>query len=227
MSIAERVKQIRERIEAAAVKSGRTANDITIVGVTKGVSVEAVVEARAAGISILGENRVQEAEEKVLQVPGEWHLIGHLQSNKVHRALELFSTVQSVDSVRLAEKINESALALGKIVPIFLEINISGEEQKYGFKPEDIYGAGDGIAPLSNIQVTGLMGIAPNSPDTQERRASFKKLKNIFGVCKSMKIENFQMKFLSMGMSDDFETAIEEGSNMLRLGRSIFGERKK
>ena len=226
MSIAENVRSLQARIEGAAKRSGRSLKDITLVAVTKGAALPAVIEAGEAGVCVFAENRIQEAQDKVAQVPAEWHLVGHLQTNKINAALGLFSLIQSVDSARLAEKINVAALALGKPASVLLEINISGEESKYGFAPEEIYGAAAAIKPLSHVRVLGLMGIAPNTEDPEARRASFKKLRNIFSVCKSMKGENFEMKHLSMGMSDDFEIAIEEGSTMVRVGRAIFGERK-
>ncbi len=226
MSIAENISRVRGRIETAAVKSGRTLKDITVVAVTKGAPLEAVRQAQEAGIGVFAENRLQEAAIKVPQIPAEWHMVGHLQTNKIKDALGFFKLIQSVDSVRLAKKIQEAAAALGQIVSVLLEINISGEEQKYGFAPEEIYSAADAVIALPNLRVLGLMGIAPNSPDMEVRRASFKKLKSIFNVCKTLKAENFEMKYLSMGMSGDFEAAIEEGSNMVRLGHVIFGEPK-
>ena len=226
MSVAENVLRVHSCVDQAAKKTGRSLKDITIVAVTKGVPLEAVLEAKAAQVSVFAENRIQEAQMKVPQAAAEWHLVGHLQSNKIAPALELFSLIQSVDSVRLAKMIQEAAVAAQKTVSVLLEINISGEEQKYGFAPEEIYNAADAITAFSNIRVLGLMGIAPNTQEVEARRAAFKKLKSIFSVCKTLKAPNFEMKHLSMGMSSDFEIAIEEGSNMVRLGQAIFGERK-
>ncbi len=226
MSITENVREVRACVEAAAAKTGRTLKDITLVAVTKGAALEAVLEAKEAGITVFAENRIQEAAAKVSAVAAEWHMVGHLQTNKIKDALGFFSLIQSVDSVRLAKQIQEAALALNKTVSILLEINISGEEQKYGFAAEEIYTAADAVIAFPNLRVLGLMGIAPNSPDIEARRAAFKKLKSIFNVCKTLKAPNFEMKYLSMGMSGDFEAAIEEGSNMVRLGSVIFGEKK-
>lgn len=225
MSLIENIALVRSRIEEAAKRVGRNPQEIALVAVTKGVKLEAIRQAQEAGVSIFAENRIQEAEEKVRGLAAQWHLVGHLQSNKIKSALEFFSLIHSVDTLRLAKQIDEAALGLGRAVQILLEINISGEEQKYGFKPEDIYSVTDEVAKLSNLRVLGLMGIAPNSPDPEVRRRSFKKLKNIFSVCKTLKAPNMEMKYLSMGMSDDYEIAIEEGSNMVRVGRAIFGER--
>ena len=218
--IREALERVRSRIEAAAVRSGRAAAEIILVAVTKGAGPEAVRAAQEAGLTVFGENRVQEAQEKIAAAgPGcEWHLVGHLQSNKTPAAVTLFQLIHSVDSVRLAQKIDQEALAQGRVMPVLLEINISGEEQKYGFAPEEIYSAIDAVKELPNLKVLGLMGIAPNTADPEPRRQAFRKLKGLFTVCKGM----IPMKALSMGMSDDFEIAIEEGSTMVRLGRAIF-----
>lgn len=220
--IKEKLASVNQRLEKAALRSGRSLKDITIIAVTKGAAAEAVLEAREAGISVFAENRVQEALLKVPQVTAEWHMIGHLQSNKVRPALELFQMIQSVDTLRLAEKIHEEALVMGRVVPVLLEVNISGEAQKYGFKPEEIYSAAEGTAAFSQLKVMGLMGLAPAGAEEAPKRDAFKKLRNLFSVCKTLKNKNIEMKHLSMGMSDDFEMAVEEGSNMVRLGRVLF-----
>jgi PLP dependent protein len=227
MSIKENVELLRVRIDQAAQRSGRTGQDVMLVAVTKQAAVPAILEAQQAGVQVFAENRVQDALEKIPAVPGaEWHMIGHLQTNKIKTALELFSCVQSVDSVRLAREINEQLLPQNRVLPVLLEINISGEKQKFGFEPEQVYSAVDEIKQLTQLEVRGVMGIAPNTEDMQTRRISFKKLRGVFTVLKSMKSERFQMKYLSMGMSDDFEAAIEEGSNMVRVGRAIFSRKK-
>lgn len=225
MSVRERLEQVQGKIEEAARKSGRSLKDITLVAVTKHASPELILEAQSAGISVFGESKVQEAEAKIpsVNVPGvQWHMIGHLQSNKVKTAVSLFSLIQSVDSVRLAKNISDTSLAENKAASILLEINISGEPKKYGFSPEDIYTAMEAVAELPGVRVLGLMGIAPNSVAPEPKREAFKKLRNIFSVCKGLKHGNVEMKHLSMGMSDDFEIAIEEGANMIRLGRALF-----
>lgn len=223
--IQQKVRELAAGVERAAQKAGRRPEDVTVVAVTKGVAPEAVRLAREAGLAVFGENRVQEAEAKIpalADAGAEWHLIGHLQSNKVKTAVELFSVIQSVDSVRLARLVGEEAAARQKPMSILLEVNISGESQKYGFKPEALYGAVEEISALGTVKVAGLMGIAPHSPDPDPRRAAFKKLKGLYTVCKGLKYPNVEMKWLSMGMSDDYETAIEEGANMIRVGRAIF-----
>ena len=221
----DRFDHVQGLIEQSAQKSGRSLKDITVVAVTKGVKPDAIQEAREAGVTIFGENRVQEALEKVSAVQGadiQWHLIGHLQSNKVKAAISLFQLIQSVDTVRLADKISQEALADNRVVSVLLEVNISGETQKYGFKPEEIYSAIDLVAQMPGIRVLGFMGIAPNAAEENVKRETFKKLRGIFSVCKTLKYENVQMKYLSMGMSDDYVIAVEEGANMVRLGRALF-----
>ena len=220
-----RLEALLARIDEAAKRSGRSLKDITLVAVTKGAEADLVRHAQAAGLFIFGENRVQEAEEKIplLQDAGiQWHLVGHLQSNKVKTAVSSFQMIQSVDTVRLAEKISRESIAANKVSPALLEVNISGETQKYGFKPEEVYSAIDQIGRLPGIRVQGLMGIAPNLAEDRVKREAFKKLKGLFSACKMLKHANIQMQYLSMGMSDDFVTAIEEGSTMLRIGRALF-----
>ena len=223
-SVKENLEKTEARIASAAAKSGRSRKDITLVAVTKGASIPQILEAKALGLEIFGENKVQEAGPKITEIGAgsQWHMIGHLQSNKVPEAVSLFSMIQSVDTARLAEKINTEAQKQNKVMPILLEINASGEEQKYGFAPEEIYTAIEEISVLEHLEVLGVMGMAPNSEDPAARREAFKKLRSIFSVCKSIKKENIKMKHLSMGMSDDFEVAIEEGANMVRLGRVLF-----
>ena len=224
-NINERLAQIQEAIEKAAIKSGRFSKDITLVAVTKGVEPQAILEARGAGILIFGENKVQEAESKIPlinQSDIQWHMVGHLQTNKIRSALSLFNLIQSVDSVRLAKEISEISAADNRVTPMLLEVNISGEQKKFGFSTDEIYTAIDSIVKLPAIKVLGLMAIGPHKVEDEVKRQAFKKLKSIFSVCKSIKSNNLEMKHLSMGMSDDFEIAIEEGSNMIRLGRAIF-----
>ena len=220
-----RFETVQAKIDEAARKTGRSLKDITLVAVTKGVKSELILEVKEAGLSIFGENRVQEAEEKIPAVnfpDVQWQLIGHLQSNKVKTAVALFQLIQSVDTVRLADKISQEALAAGKMMPVLLEVNISGEEQKYGFKTEEVYSAIDQMASMQGIRVLGLMGMASNLVNENVKRETFKKLRGLFSACKMLKHPNIEMKFLSMGMSDDYGIAIEEGANMVRIGRALF-----
>jgi len=223
LSISEKLNEVRERLRRSAAVSGRPVEAVTVVAVTKGASPECVAQAREAGLMIFGENKVQEAETKIPAAgAGEWHMIGHLQSNKVKTAVSLFSMIQSVDSVRLAKHVSEAAIEAGKVMPILLEVRISGESQKYGFDPAEVYGAADQIAAMPGVKISGVMGMAAESAPESEKRASFRTLKNVYGALKSMKKGSLDMKYLSMGMSGDFELAVEEGSNMVRLGRVLF-----
>lgn len=224
----ENFERLRERIGRAAARAGRSPEDVTLVAVTKAAAVPAILEAQACGIRVFAESRVQDAETKIPSVPGaEWHMVGHLQTNKIRTALGLFQCLQSVDSVRLAREIHEALVPENRVFPVLLEVNISGEKQKFGFEPEEVYSAADEIKKLSQLDVRGVMGIGPNTEDEAARRAAFKKLRGVFTVLKSMKSDRFQMKHLSMGMSDDFEAAIEEGSNMVRIGRALFSRTGK
>ncbi len=223
--IRQNLEQISERIGRAAQGTGRVASEVTLVAVTKGVAPERIREAVGAGVTIFGENRVQEAQEKIplIAEPNlQWHMIGHLQTNKIKTALSLFQMIESIDSVRLAREVSGAAVLENKVMPVLLEVNISGEKQKFGFGTEEIYTAIESMKGLTGIHIMGLMGMAPNVDEPGMRRLAFKKLKGIFTVCKAIRQENFEMKHLSMGMSDDFEMAIEEGSNMVRLGRAVF-----
>jgi hypothetical protein len=219
MEIARNVQQVRERIARAAARAGRSPDEVTIVAVTKTVTEAAVREALAAGISNLGESRVQEAQRKIEQLSGcetrpVWHMIGHLQRNKVQTALEIFDIIHSIDSVRLAQELSGQAK---RIVPVLLEANVSGEETKGGFPPDELDEALAAISNLPNLSVRGLMTVAPWVDDAEEVRPVFRKLREMR--------DSFGLEHLSMGMSDDFETAVEEGATMVRLGRIIFGER--
>src|SRR3989338_4757740 len=212
MSLKERLEVIHSKIDRAAGKTGRSLKDIALVAVTKGVPLERIEEARACGSSLFGENRVQEAEPKILgatQPPPEWHMIGHLQSNKVKTAVSLFQMIQSVDSVRIAKEISAEAQGVGRQIPVLLEVNISGEVKKFGFNSEEVYAAVEEIVKLPNVKVMGLMGIGPLGASEEAIRGSFRKLRNIFSVCKTLKRENLEMKVLSMGMSDDYENIPE------------------
>ncbi len=227
-SIKENFERLQGRILSAAQRSSRMAADISLVAVTKNVPVQAILEAQTCGVGLFAENRVQDAAEKIPLVPGvQWHMVGHLQTNKIRAALDIFHCIQSVDSVRLAKEIHEALLLENRVLPVLLEVQLSPEPQKFGFKPEEIYAAVDAIRPFTTLDVQGVMGLAPNTPDAQARRDAFKKLKGVFTVLKSMKSERFQMKTLSMGMSDDFEIAIEEGSNMIRIGRALFARKNQ
>jgi pyridoxal phosphate enzyme (YggS family) len=223
------IANIKTRVKAAAERSGRDFNDINIIAVTKNYPVSIIQKAVDQGIVILGENRVQEAAAKVENVKGDvqWHLIGHLQKNKVKRAVEMFSMIQSVDSISLANEINKRADKLKRVVEILVQINIGRETTKYGIEPEQAISFIKDVSLLSNLKVRGLMTIAPYKENPEEVRVYFRHMREIYENIKNKSFENIDMTYLSMGMSNDFEVAIEEGANMIRIGTGIFGARTK
>jgi pyridoxal phosphate enzyme (YggS family) len=228
MAIKENLERVRERIAGAASRTGRAADAITIIAVTKTHGPEVVTEAIEAGIADIGENKVQEflAKAPSVQLPCRWHLVGHLQTNKVAKIIGRFSLIQSVDSVRLAEHLSRAGQQVGVTTDILLEVNTSGEESKYGFAPEETADACRLIAVLPGIKVLGLMTIGPLVGDRSTIAGAFVRLRRLRETVEAARYENVAMEHLSMGMSDDFEIAIEEGSTMVRLGRVLFGERR-
>ena len=233
MSIVENVARVRERIAAAAQRAGRNSEEITLMAVSKTFPVERIREAYAAGLRVFGENRVQEFADKAGSLDdladAEWHLIGHLQSNKAARAAELFGAVDSVDSVRLAEKLNGAAEKAGKTLPILIEINVGGEDAKSGVAPasEELEQILLAAPRLRNLSIRGLMTVPPYSENPEDGRPFFRQLRKICDRIASRELTETRMDVLSMGMSHDFEVAIEEGSTCVRVGTAIFGERAK
>lgn len=232
MSISENIARIRERVEAAARRAGRNAAEVQLMAVSKTHPAVRICEAYAAGLRLFGENRVQEFAGKAGGLKdlaeAEWHLIGHLQGNKAGKAVELFSAVDSVDSLKLAQKLNASAAQAGKNLSILIEINIGGEDAKSGIAP----GSQElsevlAVAPeWEHIAVRGLMTIPPFTEDPQLARPYFKKLRALRDEIAARKLPSIGMDVLSMGMSHDFEVAIEEGSTCVRVGTAIFGQRE-
>ncbi len=225
--IEENIKDIRSRIEKSAEESSRRAKEIKLV-VTKTVEIDRINEAIRGGIDLIGENRIQEAEAKFNQITErvEKHLVGHLQTNKAKKATELFDLIESVDSVHVAEAISRKALEKGKVMNVLVEVNTSGEKTKFGVEPEQTPSLIETISKLEGIKIKGLMTIGLFSDDPEDTRPCFKKLKTLFEEIKSANIPNIEMRYLSMGMTSDFEVAIEEGSNMVRIGTGIFGPRR-
>jgi PLP dependent protein len=233
MSITENVAQVRERIAAAASRVGRDPGEITLMAVSKTFASERIREAYAAGVRVFGENRVQEFSGKaegLRDLPGaEWHMIGHLQTNKASKAAELFTAIDSLDSVRLADKLNASAQQLGKKLGALIEINVGEEAAKSGVpsgSPE-LEKFLLAARQLEHLQVRGLMTIPPFTDDPQQARPYFRKLRELRDWIAARRLPNVSMNVLSMGMSHDFEIAIEEGSTCVRVGTAIFGERNK
>lgn len=228
MSIADNVKQVKENIAAAAIRCGRSPEEIKLVAATKMNDADRVREAIAAGVDICGENRVQELTEKLGQGAYEGcplHFIGHLQKNKVKYIVGKVELIHSVDSVELAEVISKRAQSLGIVQDILLEVNIGGEAAKSGFAPEELDAALPALADLGGIRVLGLMAIPPICENSEENRPYFRRMKQLFIDIERKKYDNNYMAFLSMGMSADYEVAIEEGANLVRVGTGIFGAR--
>jgi PLP dependent protein len=238
MSIAENIAQAQERIAAAARRAGRTPEEITLMAVSKTFSVERIREAYAAGLRVFGENRVQEFAAKADALRDlhdvEWHLIGHLQTNKAPKAIALFDSVDSVDSVRLAEKLNTFAESAGNTLSVLIEINVGGEDAKSGVAlrsgeqdPVELEQILQAASRLGNLKIRGLMTVPPYTEDPEGSRSYFRRLRQIRDRIAARKLPRIEMDTLSMGMSHDFEVAIEEGATCVRVGTAIFGERAK
>jgi PLP dependent protein len=231
MSIADNIAAIRERMARAAAKVGRNPESVTLMGVSKTVEPERIKEAYAAGIRIFGENRVQEFGEKSAALAdlkdAEWHLIGHLQSNKSSKAVELFHAVDSVDSLRLAERLNEAARQSGKTFSVLIEIKVGEEESKAGIPLDspDLDTLLLAAPQLDDLQIHGLMTVPPFTEDAQGARPYFRLLRDLRDTIAARKLPGITMDALSMGMSHDFEVAIQEGSTCIRVGSAIFGIR--
>ena len=232
MSIADNIARVWERIAVAAERAGRKPEDLTLMAVSKTFPAEAIREAYASGLRLFGENRVQEFSSKanaVRDLPGaEWRLIGHLQSNKAGKAAELFSGIDSIDSIHLAQKLNRAAEEHDKKLAVLIEVNVGGEAQKTGVRPgslelEELLQA----APaLNNLEFRGLMTIPPLTEDPEGARPFFLSLRKLRDEIACRHLEAIGMGVLSMGMSHDFEIAVEEGSTCVRVGSAIFGERR-
>ncbi len=231
MSIAENIVQVRERIAAAARRAGRNPEEITLMAVSKTFPPERIREAYAAGLRIFGENRVQEFAGKATALHDlpdiKWHLIGHLQTNKAAKATELFEAVDSVDSVRTAEKLNAFAESAGKILSILIEINVGGEKAKSGVTPDsdELEQILRGGTRWANLNIHGLMTVPPYTEDPEGSRPYFRQLRQIRARIAARDFPKIGTAVLSMGMSHDFEVAIEEGATCVRVGTAIFGER--
>lgn len=224
--ISENLEEIRAKIAKAAEKSGRAPKDVTLVAVTKTYSPEAINEAIDCGVTDIGENKVQEIMEKYDKVkPVRWHLIGHLQTNKVKYIIDKVWMIHSVDSIHLMDEIDRQAQKHGVVIKILIQVNISGEESKFGISPDEIDEMLNHAEQLKNVKVCGLMTIMPIVDNNVSNRLHFVNIKQIYIDISKKKYNNITMDYLSMGMSGDFEMAIEEGSNMVRIGRAIFGER--
>jgi PLP dependent protein len=233
VSISDHIAEVRRRIAEAARRVGRDPVEISLMAVTKTQPAERIRDAYDAGLRLFGENRVQEFVGKAGALRdlahAEWHMIGHLQSNKAAKAAELFAGVDSVDSLRLAERLNAAAAELGKTVAVLIEINVGGEAAKSGLAAasEELQELLQGAAKLEHLELRGLMTVPPFTEDPQKARPYFRKLRELRDQIAARRLPWIGMQVLSMGMSHDFEVAIEEGSTCVRVGTAIFGERKK
>lgn len=223
--ISENLQAVKERIRQAAERVSRNDRDIKLICVTKGATVQQIEEALAAGVTEIGESYVQDAEKKFksIEFRANWHLIGHLQTNKAKEAARIFDFIHSVDSLKLAEEISRRSAGQRDPKRILIEVKTSEEATKFGVLPEHTLPLVERISELPNVRVTGLMTIAPFSENPENSRPYFQRLKKLSLLIAVKRIKNVNMEYLSMGMSQDFEVAIDEGANMLRIGRAIFG----
>jgi len=223
--IAENLKSVTQRIARSCEKVGRSPGDVTLICVTKEASISQVEEALGAGAKNLGENRVQGlvAKHKIAGDRAAWHLVGHLQTNKVKDAVKIASLIHSVDSIRLAKEIDKEAARIGKVQDILIQLNTSGEKTKFGLAPDTVQDFIKEVAIYNNISIKGLMTIAPEVADPEIVRPYFRKLKELSDEINDPRSTIHDPRILSMGMTNDFEVAIEEGSTMVRIGRAIFG----
>ncbi len=233
MPISNNIADVRRRMAVAARRAGRDPAEISLMAVSKTQPAERIREAYAAGLRLFGENRVQEFAGKAGALgdlaDAEWRMIGHLQSNKAAKAVELFGGVDSVDSLRLAERLNAAAADLGKKIAVLIEINVGGETAKSGVaaESEELQELLQGVAGLEHLEFRGLMTVPPFTEDPQQARPYFRKLRELRDQIAGRGLPRIGMQVLSMGMSHDFEVAIEEGSTCVRVGTGIFGERAK
>lgn len=225
--VKENLAKVKERIALAAERVGRDPSEIVLVGATKSVDVERIRAAIEAGLEHIGENYAQEAWAKYQQIGDAvtWHFIGHLQTNKAKLVVRFCRFVQSLDRLALAEELNKRAEQIGRIVDCLVEVNIGGEETKSGVPPSEVENLIRQVSQFPNIRVVGLMSMPPFLPDPEQVRPYFKQTRELFERLKNIDLPRVEMRYLSMGMSHDFEIAVEEGANMVRIGTAIFGPR--
>lgn len=225
--VAENLAQVQKKINESCSKINRDPNEVTLIAVSKTKPVEMLKEAYDAGARVFGENKVQEIVDKYDQMPSDvkWHMIGHLQRNKVKYIVDKVAMIHSVDSLRLAETIEKEAAKKAVIVPILIEVNVAQEESKFGLKPEEVLPLIEQIADFSHIRIKGLMTIAPYVDNAEENREIFRELKKLSVDIAAKNINNVTMSVLSMGMTGDYMVAVQEGATMVRVGTGIFGAR--
>lgn len=225
--IQENLKKVKENIERSCTASGRESGEVTLIAVSKTKPISMLMEAYDCGQRIFGENKVQEIMDKYEQMPDDvqWHMIGHLQRNKVKYIVDKVAMIHSVDSLRLAETIEQEAAKKNVVVPVLVEVNVAQEESKYGLSPEEVLPFLEKVADYSHLQVQGLMTIAPFVENPEENREVFHKLRKLSVDIREKNINNITMSVLSMGMTGDYQVAVQEGATMVRVGTGIFGER--
>jgi len=223
-TIRDRLLRVQDRIHTAALRVGRDASSVTLVAVSKAMAVEAIREAVEAGVAILGENRVQEARDKIATLSGiaRWHLVGHLQTNKAKLAVQLFDLIHSLDSLKLAQALDRHGQELAKPVRCLIEMNLGGEENKSGMTEDGVRPLLEAAGNLRHLRIEGLMALPPFLPDPEQIRPYFRRLRTLRD---KLRDEGFPLAELSMGMTHDFEVAIEEGATLVRIGTAIFGPR--
>lgn len=227
-TIADNIRAVRQRIDDACRRAGRNPNEVTLIAVTKAFDSTRITEAVREGVCDIGENFVKELlqkREQVLDGNIRWHFIGHVQTNKVKSLVEVVHLIHSVDSYRVAQEVEKRASKVSRTVDVLLEINTTGEATKYGVPPEEAKALVKKIAPFEHVRIRGLMTIGPFSPDPEESRPCFRKLRELSESIAAQSIENVEMTHLSMGMTNDFEVAVEEGATLVRLGTALFGPR--
>lgn len=227
ISVKDNLLKVQENIENAAVRSGRSKDDITLVAVTKTVDVDIINEAIKLGIDNIGENKVQEINRKYEAIENQvnWHMIGHLQTNKVKYIIDKVALIHSLDKMSLAKEIDKRAKSSNIVKDVLIQVNVANEETKYGLKKEEVIPFVESILELENIRIKGLMTMAPFAENPEEVRFVFKDLRKLGYEIENRRYENVEMKYFSMGMTNDYEVAIEEGSNIVRVGTALFGKR--
>ena len=228
VNVAANYQNIRARIGEAAARVGRDPNSVKLLAAAKSQSVEAISAAIAGGVALIGENYVQEAQEKKarLSEPAEWHMIGHLQRNKAKLAVQLFDLIESLDGIALARELDKEGRSRGKRVRVFVEVNVAGEESKSGIAKSAVASLMEGVAELSHLRIEGLMTVPPFRENLEDVRPYFRELRELKDQLNALGLPNVELKELSMGMTHDYTVAIEEGATIVRVGTALFGPRK-
>jgi PLP dependent protein len=225
MDLAANLNSLRQRIATACARAGRDAGSVTLLPVSKSQPPDVVEAAARLGLGLFGENKVQEAKEKIAACSARlrWHMIGHLQTNKCRDAVALFDMIESVDSLRLAEEVQKRADQAGRTMPVLLEVNVAGEATKFGYRPDQLLAELPRLRTLTRIEIQGLMTVPPWTPEPERSRLAFGQVRDLKAQCEQRL--GLALPHLSMGMSDDFEVAIEEGATLVRIGTALFGPR--